>query len=135
MGRPPIDSEAVNVRMERALLEAIDRWIAQQPEPKPARPEAVRRLLQMLVPHPPADTKAVRSFFVQIVHNRIVQTEDGDTGMLSEMLPRAYSTIELAEEAGQQEVSRRRKLGQYIHYNTYDQDGPVDHKGRKIRRP
>jgi len=31
--------------MPRALSEAVDAWIAAQPEPRPARPEAIRRLL------------------------------------------------------------------------------------------
>jgi len=35
----------VGVRMLPDLLGALDAWIAKQPEPKPTRPEAVRRLL------------------------------------------------------------------------------------------
>lgn len=45
-GRPPVDSEAVNVRMERPLLDALDSWRAAQPD-QPGRPEAVRRLLAL----------------------------------------------------------------------------------------
>ena len=45
-GRPKVDSEEVGVRMNRALLDVLDAWIAAQPEPRPGRPEAVRRLLQ-----------------------------------------------------------------------------------------
>ena len=45
-GRPPVDSEAVNVRLERPALNAIDAWIAAQPEPRPTRPEAIRRLVE-----------------------------------------------------------------------------------------
>lgn len=44
-GRPPIDTEAVNVRMARAQLEALDAWIGQQLEPRLTRPEAIRRLI------------------------------------------------------------------------------------------
>ena len=44
-GRPKVDSEAVNVRIDRALLDALDAWIAMQPEPRPSRPEAIRQLL------------------------------------------------------------------------------------------
>lgn len=45
MGRPPVDSEAVTVRLLRADLDAIDAWIATQPD-TPTRPEAIRRLLR-----------------------------------------------------------------------------------------
>jgi hypothetical protein len=31
--------------MERGMLDAIDAWISAQPEPRPNRPEAVRRLV------------------------------------------------------------------------------------------
>lgn len=44
-GRPRVDTEAVNVRMASDQLVALDTWIALQPDPKPSRPEAVRRLL------------------------------------------------------------------------------------------
>jgi len=44
-GRPRVDSDAVNVRFEREALAAIDAWIGSQPDPKPSRPEAVRRLV------------------------------------------------------------------------------------------
>jgi metal-responsive CopG/Arc/MetJ family transcriptional regulator len=44
-GRPRVDSEAVNVRLEREMLDTIDAWIAAQPDPKPTRPEAIRRIL------------------------------------------------------------------------------------------
>jgi hypothetical protein len=44
IGRPKVDSEAVNVRMERDQLSALDAWAAAQ-APAPSRPEAVRRIL------------------------------------------------------------------------------------------
>lgn len=44
-GRPRLDTEAVNVRMGRPMLDALDAFIAEQPDPKPTRPEAVRTLL------------------------------------------------------------------------------------------
>lgn len=44
-GRPKVDSEAVNVRMERALLNAIDGWRADEAD-RPGRPEAIRRLIE-----------------------------------------------------------------------------------------
>jgi hypothetical protein len=46
MGRPRVDSEELRARMERPLIDALDAWIAAQPDPKPTRPEAIRRLLQ-----------------------------------------------------------------------------------------
>ena len=46
IGRPKVDSEAVNVRMDRPMLNTIDAWIAEQPEPRPSRPEAIRFLLR-----------------------------------------------------------------------------------------
>ncbi|MCL2713136.1 MAG: hypothetical protein FWD68_00675 [Alphaproteobacteria bacterium] len=44
MGRPAIDSEAVNVRLERAYLKALDVFSASQSD-LPGRPEAIRRIL------------------------------------------------------------------------------------------
>lgn len=35
----------VSVRLDPELLAALDAWIARHPEPQPARPEAIRRLL------------------------------------------------------------------------------------------
>jgi hypothetical protein len=44
-GRPRVDSEDVSARMERGMLDAVDAWIAAQPEPRPGRSEAIRRLV------------------------------------------------------------------------------------------
>lgn len=44
-GRPKVDSEAVNIRMERDLLDALDRWIETQDD-RPSRPEAIRRIVR-----------------------------------------------------------------------------------------
>jgi hypothetical protein len=35
----------IGVRVQPPQLTALDEWIAAQPEPKPSRPEAIRRLL------------------------------------------------------------------------------------------
>ena len=43
-GRPKVDSEAVNVRMERLQLNALDAWAEEQPVPL-TRPEAIRQIL------------------------------------------------------------------------------------------
>lgn len=45
IGRPKVDSEAVNVRMERPMLSALDAFATDQGDPPPSRPEAVRRAL------------------------------------------------------------------------------------------
>ena len=45
LGRPRVDSEDVHVRLTRPALNSIDAYIAAQPEPRPTRPEAIRRLL------------------------------------------------------------------------------------------
>lgn len=45
MGRPPVDSEAVNVRMERDLLDRLDKW-RDNALGQPSRPEAIRRLVE-----------------------------------------------------------------------------------------
>ena len=44
-------------RIPIALSRAIDAWIASQPEPRPSRPEAIRRLLAEALGKP-ADVKS-----------------------------------------------------------------------------
>ena len=46
MGRPSVDSEAVNVRITREGLETLDNWRRKQPD-LPGRPEAIRRLMEL----------------------------------------------------------------------------------------
>jgi hypothetical protein len=45
-GRPNVDSEAINVRIERAQLGNLDDWRRAQPD-LPTRPEAIRRLIEL----------------------------------------------------------------------------------------
>jgi hypothetical protein len=45
-GRPSVDSEAVNVRMERPQLRKLDEWRRAQSD-LPTRPEAIRRLIEL----------------------------------------------------------------------------------------
>jgi hypothetical protein len=45
-GRPPVESEAINVRMSADLLKTIDDWRRTQGD-LPGRPEAVRRLVDL----------------------------------------------------------------------------------------
>lgn len=44
-GRPTADTEAVNVRMSREQIEAIDAWAEQQRPPLKSRPAAIRLLI------------------------------------------------------------------------------------------
>jgi hypothetical protein len=44
-GRPPAETEALTLRIHKASLAKLDAWIAAQPEPRPTRPEAIRRIL------------------------------------------------------------------------------------------
>lgn len=44
-GRPKVGSEFVGVRVPPDLLADLDQWIAEQPEPRPSRPEAIRLLV------------------------------------------------------------------------------------------
>ena len=46
MGRPSVDSEAVNVRIARDGLQSIDDWRRKQDD-LPGRPEAIRRLVEI----------------------------------------------------------------------------------------
>ena len=45
-GRPPVDTEAVNVRLPVASLKDIDDWRRKQDD-LPGRPEAIRRLVDL----------------------------------------------------------------------------------------
>jgi hypothetical protein len=45
-GRPPIESEAVTVRMATSALRDVDDWRRQQDD-LPGRPEAIRRLVEL----------------------------------------------------------------------------------------
>ena len=38
--------QLVGVRLQPDILVPLDEWIARQPDPKPSRPEAVRRFLE-----------------------------------------------------------------------------------------
>ena len=45
-GRPPVESEAITVRMTAEFLKDLDSWRRKQDD-LPGRPEAVRRLVEM----------------------------------------------------------------------------------------
>lgn len=44
-GRPAVDSEQVNLRVQRPVLDAIDAFAAEQND-TPKRPEAIRRIIR-----------------------------------------------------------------------------------------
>jgi hypothetical protein len=45
--------DAVTVRLDPEQVSKLDAWITAQPDPKPSRTEAVRRLLDSLLTPPP----------------------------------------------------------------------------------
>lgn len=45
MGRPPVDSEQINFRLRRQVINAIDAFAESEPD-KPGRTEAVRRIVR-----------------------------------------------------------------------------------------
>jgi hypothetical protein len=45
-GRPATGRTLVGVKFLPEELAALDAWIAAQPEPRPARPEAIRKVLK-----------------------------------------------------------------------------------------
>lgn len=44
-GRPPVDSEQINLRIQRSDLEGLDAFALSEDD-KPGRPEAIRRILR-----------------------------------------------------------------------------------------
>lgn len=44
--RPKQTGTLIGVRVQPEQLQPLDAWIEGQPEPKPSRPEAARRLIQ-----------------------------------------------------------------------------------------
>jgi hypothetical protein len=46
IGRPPVGSTLVGVRLPPDELAALDTWIARQGDPQPTRPEAIRHHLK-----------------------------------------------------------------------------------------
>lgn len=53
-GRPPLyegsegkGAPQIGLRLPPTELKAVDEWVAAQPKPKPSRPEAIRRLVEL----------------------------------------------------------------------------------------
>jgi len=62
---------AQHFTMSQELSAALDRWIAAQPDPKPSRPEAVRRLLTAALGVPPrAHRREEAAHVIQAQANR-----------------------------------------------------------------
>jgi hypothetical protein len=66
-GRPVVDSEPVNVRIERQQLAALDDWRRGQSD-LPSRPEAIRRLIELglKVPPVPASVEGLAEYYKHI---------------------------------------------------------------------
>ena len=45
-GRPPVNAVPITVRIPPDQLATLERWIDAQPDPKPSKPEAIRRLIE-----------------------------------------------------------------------------------------
>ena len=56
-GRPPTGALSIHLRVVPADIAAIDAWIAKQPD-KPSRPEAIRRMIELVLA---ADAAAKRA--------------------------------------------------------------------------
>lgn len=48
-GRPRVDATPLTIRVPPELLTSLDQWIVRQPEPKPGRPEAIRRIVKSVL--------------------------------------------------------------------------------------
>ncbi|TMV03158.1 hypothetical protein FGI60_12150 [Brucella haematophila] len=48
IGRPAVDTEAVNVRLPREVIEAVDAYRKNEPD-LPTRPEGIRRLVTVVL--------------------------------------------------------------------------------------
>ena len=48
-GRPKVGATLVGVRLPPQQLAALDHWISLLPDPKPSRPEAIRRAVELAV--------------------------------------------------------------------------------------
>jgi hypothetical protein len=69
-------------------------------------------------------------YVVQIAENRLIEDDDGETGLAAYRLGRILSTILLAEEAGHAEVKTLRARGVSAFYNVLDDQGrPVGPNG------
>ena len=54
MGRPRVDATVLTLRLMPTQIAPLDAWIAAQPQPRPSRPEAIRRILSQALGKPAA---------------------------------------------------------------------------------
>ena len=47
IGAPALLGSPIGLRLQSDIVRALDRWIAEQPDPKPKRTEAIREILRM----------------------------------------------------------------------------------------
>lgn len=103
-GRPRVDATPVTVRIPPDQLATLDAWIAERPDPKPSRPEAIRRLLELTLVGPGRPYDRLIGLLEKPPHTR------GQNEM-EEILK---ETIELA--AGFDELYYRHVLTIYANY-------------------
>lgn len=46
--------DSIHLRLSAALLDGLDRWIAERPSPRPSRPEAIRQMIASHVDEEPS---------------------------------------------------------------------------------
>ena len=74
-GRPTVDSEPVNVRIERETLTRLDGWRRKQAD-LPSRPEAIRRLLSVALSS--AKAAVITSAILAFAHQGRAETSLDD---------------------------------------------------------
>src|SRR4029079_8702184 len=72
-GRPRKDPTSIHVTLLPLSLAALDTWIEQQSDPKPSRPEAIRRLIEQAL----AASPSVRSALPLLSERRRRRLPDG----------------------------------------------------------
>lgn len=50
-GRPKTDATSIHLTLVPTKLAALDAYVAQQPDPKPSRPEMIRKILEDRLVH------------------------------------------------------------------------------------
>lgn len=89
-GRPRTDAKPVLVRLPPKALSSLDTWIARQPEPRPSRPEAIRRLIEEALSRPGEQRQSDASLDRQIAEQ---ETAIADMLEHSEPSPEAGMAI------------------------------------------
>jgi hypothetical protein len=69
MAPPRTHATSITTRLPPGLMSGLDKWIADQPEPRPLRVEAIRRLLERGLapaPAPSEDTAELRRQLIRL---------------------------------------------------------------------